>query len=51
MNCPPIYEVVGTNITTENHREAVEYFRQGYEIAILSSKDGILWVKVAHWSH
>lgn len=51
MNYSPTYEVVGTDITTKIHREAVEYYRQGFEIAVLSSKDGILWTKVARWVH
>lgn len=46
-----IYEALGTAIITENQREAVEYYRQGYEIAVLGSKDGILWEQVALWYH
>ena len=44
-----IYEVRGIAIVTESHREAVEYYRQGYEIAVLGSKDGIQWKQVAWW--
>lgn len=46
-----IYEVRGIAIVTESHREAVEYYRQGYEIAVLSSKDGVQWKQVAWWAH
>lgn len=46
-----IYEVLGTATITASHREAVEYYRQGFEIAVLGSKDGILWEQVALWYH
>lgn len=46
-----IYEVLGTATITASQREAVEYYRQGFEIAVLSSKDGILWEQVALWYH
>jgi hypothetical protein len=46
-----IYEVLGTNIIVESQREAVDYYRQGFEIAVLGSKDGILWEQVALWCH
>lgn len=46
-----IYEVLGTATITASQREAVEYYRQGFEIAVLSSKDGILWEQVVLWYH
>lgn len=46
-----IYEVLGTNIIVESQREALDYYRQGFEIAVLGSKDGILWEQVALWYH
>lgn len=46
-----IYEVLGAATITASQREAVEYYRLGFEIAVLSSKDGILWEQVALWYH
>lgn len=46
-----IYEVVGTATITASHREAIDYYRQGFEIAVLSSRDNILWEQVALWVH
>lgn len=45
------YEVVGTTIVVASQREAVEYYRQGFEIAVFGSKDGILWEQILLWYH
>lgn len=46
-----IYEVLGAAIIIASHREAVEYYRRGFEIAVLGSRDGILWEQAALWYH
>lgn len=46
-----IYEILGTATVTASHREAMEYYRQGCEIAVLSSIDGVEWEQHALWVH
>ncbi len=43
-----IYHVLGTQTYTASHREAVEYYRQGSEIAVLVG-NGSTWTQRALW--
>lgn len=46
-----IYEVLGAATVTASHKEAMEYYRQGHEIAVLSSTDGVEWEQRTQWYH
>ena len=45
-----IYQIFGTTTTTASHKEAVELYRKGHEIAVLVG-NGDNWTQRALWIH
>ena len=46
-----IYQIIATNgRITASHKEAVEFYRQGYEVAVLV-RNGENWEQRALWVH
>lgn len=45
------YKILGTLTFVESLEEAEELYRQGCEIAVLTSSDGVKWRQTALWVH